>query len=69
MIGFDAQFVGQCSECEYVIEIGDRIVGAPGVGYQHVDCADLVDDGESPAPEPKEKPTKFQGTSLEEMGF
>lgn len=68
-VGFEAQYPGECTECEHTIEVGDRIVGAPGVGYQHVECADLVDDEESPASEPREKPTRFQGSSLDEMGF
>lgn len=68
--GFIAQFGGECAECEDSIEVGDLIIGA-GHGYAHVDCVDLDDDEneESPDPEPDEKPTRFQGTSLDEMGF
>jgi hypothetical protein len=67
--GFVAQFLGRCTECEEIIEVGDLILGAAGSGYQHIECVELDDDEESPVPEPEEKPTKFQGTSLDEMGF
>lgn len=61
-MAFIAQYPGTCWACDESIEIGQQIESANGdahEGYQHVVC-----------PEAKEpKPTKFQGTSLDEMGF
>jgi hypothetical protein len=59
-MSFVAQFVGRCTECDERIEVGDRI-RVSGDAYAHVNCDD-------PAERP-EKPTRFQGTSLKEMGF
>lgn len=57
--GFVAQFRGRCVECDQAIEIGDEIGAITGQGYQHIHCPDA----------PDERPTKYQGTTLEEMGF
>lgn len=57
--GFVAQFRGRCVECDQVIEVGERIGAITGGGYAHVVCPD----------EPDERPTRFQGTTLDEMGF
>lgn len=56
--GFEAQFPGDCVECDEPYDRGDRIAGSNG-DYRHVEC---------PEAHPV-RPTKFQGTSLEEMGF
>lgn len=58
-MSFTAQFRGRCSECGQEIEVGDRIGGISGEGYKHVTCPDEV----------QPRPTKFQGTTSEEMGF
>jgi hypothetical protein len=56
----DAKFEGTCSECDKKINIGDAIERADDmVGWRHVTCP--VDT--------TEKPTKFQGTTLEDMGY
>lgn len=58
--GWPAQYGGaECPECYERIKVGELIDHAIGDGYRHVKCPEV---------EP-EKPTKFQGTSLEEMGF
>jgi len=58
---FTAEYASTCSECFGRIEPGDRIVGdrdAPGAPtYRHATCA------------PVEKPTKFQGHTLDDMGY
>jgi hypothetical protein len=57
--GFVARFRGRCTECEQVIEVGDLAGGNADRGYRHVTCPDA----------PDERPTQFQGTTLDEMGF
>jgi len=54
--GFEAKFPGECAECWGRIEVGDLIEHAIGDGYRHVKC-------------PEARPTRFQGTTLDEMGF
>lgn len=58
-MSFPAQFAGHCPECGERIEIGDLLIRAPEDGYQHAVCPEAT----------PEKPTKFQGTTLESMGF
>lgn len=62
--GFVANFAGVCAmdECETPIEAGDiieRVSSGMGRGYRHVECPEAKDA----------KPTKFQGQTLEDMGF
>jgi hypothetical protein len=54
-----AMFPGRCAECDEPFHAGVQITNKPGVGYCHVDCPEVA----------PEKPTRFQGTTLEEMGF
>jgi hypothetical protein len=53
-----AEYAGWCLECEEAIEPGEQIRTDDGE-WVHVKCP----------PAPSKKPTKFQGTSLEAMGF
>lgn len=57
--GFPARFQSRCSECGESIEVDDRIVYVIDGGYRHAVCPEIM----------PEKPTKFQGTTLEDMGF
>jgi hypothetical protein len=57
--GFPAQYSGHCPECGERIEIGDMLIRTPNDSYSHAACPDVSD----------EKPTKFKGSSDEEMGF
>lgn len=56
--GFPATYPGYCRECLERIEVGS-LIQSEREGYRHVVCPEAV----------PEKPTRFQGTSLEEMGF
>ncbi len=58
-MSFAARFAGECPECGGRIELGDQLVFVEELGYAHEACPDAL----------PEKSTKFQGTSLEEMGF
>jgi hypothetical protein len=54
-----AKFRGVCGECDQTIDLDEMIEQRrPSLDWVHVSCPDV---------EPK--PTKFQGTTLEEMGF
>lgn len=59
--GFPATLRGWCDECDYRIEIDEMITGADyGHGrYRHVNCPEVA----------SEKPTRFVGSTDEEMGF
>ena len=57
--GLDARFQGWCDDCDQRIEIGELIHTGGSGKFVHVECPDAA----------AEKPTKFQGTTLEEMGF
>jgi hypothetical protein len=54
-----ALFPGTCAECGEPFQADTRITSKPGIGYAHAACPD-----DQPA-----KPTKFEGSTLEEMGF
>jgi len=61
LMTFEAQYAGPCEECTFPIKIGDPIVltyndSTDETYWKHQEC-------------PKEKPTKFEGTSLEDMGY
>lgn len=61
-MAFAAQYRGTCVECLDEITVGEQItttVRYGASGYAHVTCPDT----------PDERPTRFQGTSLYEMGF
>lgn len=61
----EARYVGTCAaNCSSPIYIGDSILATDDERWAHVEC---MEDVESVARE--EKPTRFQGTSLDEMGF
>jgi hypothetical protein len=60
---FEAQFTGgECHGCGGLIKEGQMIEMSDffgqGRGWQHVDC-----------PDTEPKPTKFTGTTLEDMGY
>lgn len=57
---FPARYPGLCGECDGPFDFDDPIRRtSPGRGqYAHERC-----------PDPEDKPTRFQGTTLEEMGF
>ena len=57
-MAFVAQFASLCVECDEPIDAGDLIRSCKE-GYRHVVCPEDV----------PEKPTRFQGTTLAEMGF
>lgn len=57
--GFAARFQGWCDDCDQRIEVDEQITGAGTGKFVHVDCPETA----------PEKPTRFQGTTLEEMGF
>lgn len=56
---FTAKYGGLCQSCPEPIRPGDEIRGAVGDGFVHAECPEDVEP----------KPTKFQGTSLEDMGY
>lgn len=58
-MSWPAKYPGTCTECGGRFEVGDEIEGSPPA-YRHQVCPDDVDTV---------KPTKFEGTTLEEMGF
>lgn len=58
--GFAASYRSDCVECPEEIQVDELITGTGGGGYRHVRCP-WDDEGD--------KPTKFQGASLEDMGF
>lgn len=57
--GFPAQFQSRCSDCGESIEVDDLIIHALDGGYRHAVCPEAA----------PEKPTRFKGTTFEEMGF
>jgi hypothetical protein len=55
-----ARYPGVCSECDTRFLPGEPITGAQyGKGYQHAACPEDL----------PEKPTRFVGSTDEEMGF
>lgn len=58
--GFSAAYRSDCTWCPEEIQIGELISSTGGGGYRHVNC---------PWDDEDEKPTKFAGSSDEEMGF
>jgi hypothetical protein len=61
--GFPARYPGVCTECDEPIKVGDQIITRGNGGnlpdYRHAICPEAV----------PEKPTRFQGTTLEDMGL
>lgn len=54
-----AKFRGTCPECDEPIDIDEMIEQRqPSLDWVHVTCEVT-----------EEKPTRFQGTSLEDMGY
>ena len=58
LVSFEAKYAGRCGNCLERIAIGDRVHYVDDA-LSHVDCD----------AEPEPRPTKFQGSSLEDMGF
>lgn len=58
-MSFEAKYPGECWACGEPIEPGQLIESTPVCNYQHVKCPN----------QPTERPTKFQGSSLEAMGY
>lgn len=54
--GFPAEYRSDCTWCPEEIQIGELITSTGGGGYRHVNC-------------PWGEPTKFAGSSDEEMEF
>jgi hypothetical protein len=55
-----ARYPGVCQECEGRFLPGEAITSAEyGRGYQHAECPEVA----------VEKPTRFVGSTDEEMGF
>lgn len=59
---FEARYRGECDECGQPIEVGDRIRPTGERTYAHVQCPD--DQAVS-----TRRPTPFQGTSTDQMGY
>ncbi len=60
---FEAKYAGYCNaQCEERIEPGQRVMYV-GTVLVHEDCAKYTNPGAY------DKATKFQGTSLDEMGY
>jgi hypothetical protein len=59
VVSFPAKYAGQCVECGCRIQVDDEIERGTEGGYVHVTCPEDIPT----------KPTKFQGTDLESMGF
>lgn len=58
----DAEFEGVCGACEKKIHVGDSIEPEPGrrpKQWRHVTCPVATEN----------KPTSFQGTTLDDMGY
>lgn len=54
-----AEYTGLCSKCDEPIEPGDAITVDDEDEWAHAKCPDR----------PSRRPTKFQGKTLEAMGF
>jgi hypothetical protein len=59
---FEARYAGRDPACGEPIEVGERVMYV-GTVLVHEACAAEAPAGHS------EKPTKFQGTSLDAMGY
>jgi hypothetical protein len=59
---FEARFPGRDPACGERIEVGDRVMYV-GTVLVHEACAADAPAGQS------DKPTKFEGTTLEDMGY
>jgi len=57
-VKFEAKYGGICVNCDERIIPGEMIRPALGDGFVHDRC-----------PDAEPKPTKFQGTTLEDMGY
>jgi hypothetical protein len=56
---FEAQYNGSCAGCDGRIAIGDRVTYTTDGGVVHENCPDQLFESD----------TKFQGTTLDEMGY
>lgn len=59
---FPAKFAGVCKECDKFISVGQEIFRLESGGYAHANPDEC--DGVGPT-----KETKFQGTTLDDMGY
>lgn len=60
-MSFPARWHSWCPECHQEIEVGNEIESRDEGGYRHVVCPE--------SQRAEDKPTKFQGTTLEDMGY
>jgi len=58
-MSFEAQYRGECDACDEPINVGDLIRRNDLGCYVHAECPEAT----------PEKPTKFQGTSVADMGY
>jgi hypothetical protein len=56
---FLAKYSGQCSDCGEPIEVGEEIQPTGPNRYEHVSCPENIE----------QKPSQFEGTTTEEMGY
>lgn len=57
--GFPARFQGWCDNCDHRIETDELITDVGNRTFVHVECPDTL----------PEKPTRFVGSTDQEMGF
>jgi hypothetical protein len=59
MTGFTARFPGTCDACGERIHVGEQIRSTGERTYEHVFCPEFPDP----------KPSRFEGATLDDMGF